>query len=235
MERLGKRFPVYSRLLWLYPAPYRAKYGPEMLQTLADMLDNAPTTRDRSLVRLQAAIDLPVSVIQQDIQYIGGIMANEMPRYVKQNALISALLLVPFMLALIANGFDKAISNQTLYNSWLWHSPLLGIWVLWLPLAATILSGATLLTFLVRRIKQGEGGVLQRALSIQYTWPLVGALLAGLFILAVLFGHDSTHCVLGNPITELRHPQQTWQCINQGASTYPFQHPVEFLKRAVLG
>lgn len=231
MARLEDRFPIYRQLLRLYPPDYQANYGHEMLQTLADMLDNAPSGYDRARVRLQVAIDFPVSLARQEIFYLGGIMSEQMPSYMKRNALIGAALLIPFVLALLANGLDKAIYNRTLEQSWLWHAPFASLWVLWLPLAATILALATLVVYIL----QQPGGDLKRLFRVQYFWPILGVALIGLFILAVLFGHDSTHCVLGNPITELGHPQHTWQCISQGVSNYPFEHPLTFLRRAFLG
>lgn len=215
MDNLKKRFPRYSKLLYLYPAGYRREYGEQMLQTLADMLDD----RERSQQAVWAALsfDFSFSVIKQQLSYTGATMAHETPIYVKRNALIGASLLVPFFLALIANGLDKAISNRTLYNSWLWHMPVLAVWVLWMPAAAAIIALASLLAFLHQRAGAEHTRWYARLFSLRHNWPILLVTMLSLGILGMVFFHDSVHCVTGNPVRELHNPHQTWQCIQRGS------------------
>jgi hypothetical protein len=126
------------------------------------------------------------------------------------------LLLVPFALALIANSVDQAINNRTLYESWMWHMPTLAIWILYLPFLSVLIALGTLAAFLVQRAKTQHTSLLKQSLDIYRNWPLVTVGLAGLFILAVVFGRDSVHCVMGNPFHEVQYWHQTWRCIQRG-------------------
>lgn len=213
MGKLEERFPHYSRVLRFYPSAYRTQYGEQMLQTLADMLDNQPE-RKRA-IWLRTLIDLPISLTRQQLLYAGGIMNQQTPAYVKRNALWSAALLLPFIGVLIANSLDKILYNHTLFNSWLWHMPVLAIWVLWLPVAALAIAFASLVTFMIQRHKSTQQSLLRQLFDIAYNWPLLITGLAALFIVTLVIGHDSVHCVTGNPVRELHNWHQTWQCIQQ--------------------
>lgn len=159
-------------------------------------------------------------------------MIQEMPNYIKRNTIAGALLLIPFALALAANTLDNLLYGHTLYASWLWHMPVLAIWVLWLPLAATLLTLGSLLLYEIRATRSHPKN-RAALLDVRRAWPLLAIFLVALGILAIVFGHDSGHCLMQNPITTVSHMQQTWQCIQQGSTNYPFQHPTEFLKRAL--
>jgi hypothetical protein len=215
---LNRRFPHYRKLLQLYPANYRKRYGDQMLQTLADMLDDAPTRAQKLTVWSRVAFDTPVSVAKQQLIYTGEVMDHEMPSYIKRNAIISAALLVPFMLALIANSADQLANGSTLYYSWLWRMPVLGIWVLYLPLAAAVIAFVSLAIFL-KRTKHRNW--LRAVLDIRHDWPVVIVLLAGVSILGLVQLHDTVQCVAGNPLREAHQLHQTWQCVqqNQGVTT----------------
>lgn len=213
MNNLQKRFPRYSWLLKLYPTGYRQAYGEQMLQTLADMLDDSE--RSHASVWAHLALDFPLSVVKQQLTFTGETMAHEMPDYVKRNALVSAVLLLPFLLALLANGFDKVINGRNLYHSWLWHMPVLSIWVLWLPLLAAVIAVTSLITLLLQRRAAEHNSWFKQLLAVRYTWPLLSVALVGIGIIGMVFFHDSVHCVTGNPIRELHNPHQTWQCIEQ--------------------
>lgn len=222
---------AYRLLLRLYPKAYREQYGEQMVQTLEDMLAAAPAVKQRSEVLFRTAVDLPVSIAQQQILYIGGVMAHEMPRYVKRNAVLAGLLLVPFAAALTANGMDKMFHNQTLYQSWLWHTPALALWVLWLPAAALLVALGSLMVYIFRRSRAMATKPDHRTADVMRTWPLVLMAVVSLGIIAIVFGHDSVHCLTGNPIHEVQHWGQTWHCVQDGQAQYPFHHPFAFVKR----
>lgn len=215
MSDLSKRFPRYSKLVALYPAAYKQKYGDQMLQTLADMLDHAPTKTQRIGVWARLSADFPPSIAHQQFSYIGGIMTNEMPNYVRRNAAIGAAMLVPFMLALVANSVDRIVDHHALYHSWLWSMPLLAVWVLWLPMLAAVIALATLSVFLVRQSKARRISWLKVLFDIRHNWPLLAIGFIGIAILGMVFFHDSVHCITGNPIREIHNPHATLRCIEQ--------------------
>src|SRR5580700_1435846 len=107
MDSLSKRFPVYSKIIKLYPNKYHKQYGQQILQTTADMLDSKPNSISKCLVWLKVVLDLPINITKQQLQYSGGIYMKDTPSYIKISSIVSGLLLVPFILALGANGLDK--------------------------------------------------------------------------------------------------------------------------------
>lgn len=211
MGTLNHRLGVYRALLKLYPKPYQHTYADQMLLTLDDMLTAAPSRTSRTAVLLRAAFDLPLSIVTQQTKYLGGCMAHDMPRYIKITALAAAICLVPFMAALAANSLSQLTGHGALYHTWLWCRPLLAAWVLYLPLAAVVLAlGGTAYLALQRR---HDWNSLSRIVLLSWPALLVGS--AGLGIIAMVFGHDSVHCITGNPVHEIQHWQQTWRCIQQ--------------------
>lgn len=213
MDSLKKRFPRYSKLLSLYPAGYKREYGEQMLQTLADMLDDEQ--RRPAAVWVQLAVDFPFSVIKQQASYTGATMTHDMPRFAKRNAAFGAALLLPFILALLANGLDTAINSRTLYNSWLWRVPVLNIWALWLPLTGALFVLASFIALLRQRGKASRTSWFRQIFDVRHNWPLLIVTLASVFIVGLVLFHDSVHCVTGNPVRELHNPSQTLQCIEQ--------------------
>jgi hypothetical protein len=212
----ANQFPRYRRLLGLYPAAYREKYGDQMIQTLTDMLADTKGESERRLVWARVAIDFPASVTKAQLQYMGGIMRDETPRYIKETGLLSGLLVLPFFTALAANGLDKLFNDHTLYQSWLWRMPFLGIWVLWLPAAALIMAGLIYLKYAVIDKLGSKSSWISRIFDIKRVWPLLlpGAIAFG--ILFILAFHDSAHCWAQNPIYFATKSHQTWQCTTQG-------------------
>jgi hypothetical protein len=204
MAKLSSRFPIYSRLLSLYPPEYRRRYSEETMQTLADMLDDPRS--NRALVWTRAITDLPLSLAKQNLLYAGGIMESETPRYVKRNAAISAVLLLPFFVVV----FSRIAQNNAIKSGSVWQSSLY-ITLVFLPLAAFVLSVFTFLKWSRAR----HLSPLKSLLDFRRSWLLatIGAL-ALVITLFVPF-HDSTHCITGNPIRELHNPSQTWRCIQR--------------------
>ncbi len=212
-----KRFPAYSRLLTLYPPAYRAVYQEQMLQTLTDMLDSAPTRSARTAIWIRVGVDFILSLGAQQLQYIGGIMQNEMPRYIKRTALLSGVLLLPFFIAVFANMIDQLVNHQSLYQSWVWSTPIITLWVLWLPRLALAIAGAGLLVYLWQRIHSAHRSWLQALTEVQYSWPLLAVVMLSLGIFVFLYGHDSAHCIVGNPIHTFEHAKQALTCIQEGS------------------
>jgi len=207
---LKKRFPRYSKLLRLYPETYRKRYGEQMLQTLADMLDNAPTTRQRVGIWSRTAADLPASLIDQQLRHTGEIMINETPKYVKNSALAGAAMLAPFFLLVTAASLDK-----NLRHSFLWSFPVLFIFFVVLPVLAFLLAATAFTGWLIERRKQDHKSWASELFDLHRNWHLLSVLIVGLGIVGLVYGHDSVHCITGNPVREARNWHQTWQCIQQ--------------------
>lgn len=208
MDSLKHRFPRYSKLLLLYPADYRAEYGEQMLQTLADMLDDP---KHGKTAWARTILDFPLSVIKQQLSYSGEDMTNTMPVYIKRNALLGAWFVAPFFVFVILN----ALMHDRLRDSWVWHTQALFIWLILLPGLAAIFNLAALLRWTNTRRRETKNSAWKTLTDFRLNWPALGMALLGLAILVFVFGHDSIGCVNGNPFRELHNPHQTWQCIQQ--------------------
>ena len=143
-------------------------------------------------------------------------MHTETPTYIKETGLIAGILVLPFCAALAANGLDKVINDRTLYHSWLWHMPVLGIWVLWAPAVALLLATATYARYRAKPAAASKRSRHEPSFDVMRTWPV---LLPGVFafsILCMLAFHDSAHCWVQNPVSSVTRFHQTWQCTKQG-------------------
>ena len=220
MKDVRDRFPIYSKLLKLYPKNYRERYEEEILLTTSDMLENSKTFSEKVAIWSSLALDLPLNIARQNFNYIGGTMHNNMPNYVKRNSLISALLLLPFFIAIAANGIDKLLNNSNLYNSWLWHNPAIILWVFYLPALAFIISFASYSLFVFKGTNKNRIWV-KRAMDLLHSWPL---LIVGIIAFGILFlieFHDSTQCVVRSPIHAVSNVSQTFHCVETNRSIIP--------------
>jgi hypothetical protein len=94
-----QRFKVYSRLLSLYPTSYRKHYGEQLLQTIADMVDDAPSAPEKFNVWLRISLDFPITVCREHIQVIGDRMNAKKQYNVGRNTLVSTgLFLLPIII-----------------------------------------------------------------------------------------------------------------------------------------
>jgi len=205
---LRRRFPYYSRLLRLYPPAFQQRYAQPMLQTLADMLDDPAA--NRASIWASVALDLPLTLAHQQFVYFGDTMTRDTPTYIKVTSAVSGLMLVPFITALVAN----ALIPGHLYHSWPWHYHILLVWVFILPALAASLS---VITFAVWSINRWHRGISfwRSASDLAHNWPMLLFAAAGLFIVILVWFHDSVHCIIGNPIAQLQNWRQTWACIAQ--------------------
>lgn len=209
MDSLDKRFPRYSKLLYLYPSAYRKEYSEQMLQTLADMLDDPEHNHIAVWVRI--IIDFPFSVLTQQVMYTGETLAKNTPVYIKRTTLLGAWLVAPFFILVI---LDSLLHNR-LQHSWVWHTPALFIWLVLLPSIAAALCVAALLRWTHTRRRETHKSSWKALADIRSNWPLLGIIIIAIGIIGLTFFHDSTHCVTGNPIRELHNPHDTLQCIEQ--------------------
>lgn len=220
MTGLKSRFPVYSQLLRLYPAEYRRRYEHELLQTTADMLDDAPNKLAKLGIWSRLALDLPLNIARQNFEYLGGTMFSHTPSYIKRNSLISGVLLLPFFLAIAANGLDKLINNTTLYNSWLWGRPALILWVFYLPALALMVSLVSYGIFVFRGAQKNQAW-LRRALDILHSWPILIVGTIALGILVMVEFHDSAQCFVRSPLHSVAHADQTLRCAEANRAIIP--------------
>jgi len=208
MGQLEKRFPRYNKLLSLYPLPYRQHYRTELLQTVSDMLDNAPSRTAKMAVWLRVASDLPLSLSKENLAFIGGIMTNQTPAYVKATAILGGLLTLAFFVIVIAAGI-----NGNLHESFWWHPNVLLTWLVILPGIAFLLSCAAFLSWLNQRKKQEKKRFLQELFDLRRNWLLLAVIAVSFGIVTLAFGHDTGHCVNGNPLREIRNAHGVWSCI----------------------
>lgn len=205
-----KRFPIYQKLLHLYPAAYRKQYGEQMIQTLADMLDDAPSSAQKASIWTRTLLDLPISAVKQQVTYTGAVMTERTPKYVKNSAIIGAALLVPFFVLVIAHSLDN-----NLQGSVFWHYHVLFTFFVLLPAIAFLLASVAFISWLVERHQTEKQSWFKELLDIRRNWYLLAVLIVGLGIVGLVYGHDSVHCVTGNPVRELHNPNQTLTCIEQ--------------------
>lgn len=208
MNRLEKRFPRYSKLLRLYPESYTQKYKDQMLQTLADMLDN----EKKGSVWLKTVVDLPLSLVKQNLLFVGGVMAHETPRYVKKSTMVSGLLLAPFFVFVLLNS----LTSHRLYSSWFWKPWVVGTWLIIMPGLAFLLAIGTFLRWAQERKKQKHIGFIKNSLDFRRNWPMTVVAVVSIGIIMLAFGHDSVHCVVHNPVQEIRNWHSTLRCIRNG-------------------
>jgi hypothetical protein len=191
---MAKRFPLYQRLLRLYPASYRKKYADQMLQTLGDMLDDQPSKAARVLVWSRVITELPLSIAGQNIITLGGTMSTT-PQFVKRNTILGSALIVPFFVTVIVNSF----SQQVFSSGSTWHYPAMAS-VVYLPVIATLLLLGTFMSWLYQKKKRDNIGFWRSLLDVKHNWLMlvVGGL--ALLIVAFVFGHDSVGCSQRDPI-----------------------------------
>lgn len=220
MKDLHTRFPVYSRLLHLYPGPYRRRFEEEILQTTADMLEEATTPFGKARVWAQVMADLPENIGRQQLNYVGGIMHTETPTYLKRNSTIAGALVLPFFLIIIINS----LSGHAISRTWLWHTPAMAVWLLYMPQIALLVTLVTYALYTHGTGKSARQSWIKRVLDFKHTWLLILPLMAAFGILFFVGFHDSVQCwVQPNPIHAIPHVQQAWNCTMQNKSTEAFR------------
>jgi len=208
---LKSRYSVYARLLMLYPASYRQQYSDQMLQTLEDMLDHTSGI-ERQLIWLKVLGELPFSVARQQYSYLGGIMVHNTPTYIKRSSLAGAVLLLPFFMFVVLNS----LTNHALNNSTLWQRGVLFTWIILFPSVALLINAMAFVVWLIHTPGRQKAKLWSRLFDVAQSWPMLLISVLAVGILAVVFFHDSVHCVTGNPISELQNWHTTLRCIRQG-------------------
>lgn len=211
MGKLEKRFPKYSKLLTLYPVDYQKEYKQQMLQTLADMLDDKENSR--AGVWLRATFDFPFSVAKENMIFIGHNFANETPSYVKKSSFAGAVLLLPFFNFLTLD----ALSSHSLYGGWFWQPWVIATWLIIMPAVAFLICSYAFVMWSIQRSKTKSIGFFKSLFDWRRNWPMTIVSILSLGIIALAVGHDSVHCVVNNPVKEIRYWHTTWRCIQNGS------------------
>lgn len=170
----GKRFKVYAKLLYLYPSSYRKQYGEQLLQTIADMVDDAPSPSAKAAVWIRISFDLLITAGKEHFEVIGDFMTAKKNYNANRNALISGLLL---LLPIVALAINRALMISGPGRGV--PTYLLVMAAVIFPVLAITLAGFTLHT-LLRSTKGPLSGRLRRV------WPLTLVCLASLVFLALI-------------------------------------------------
>jgi hypothetical protein len=125
----------------------------------------------------------------------------------KRSGLVGALLLAPFFILIIING----LTNDRLYDSFFWSTPALFTWLIILPALAGLINLAAF-----ARWSSNQATSFWRSLAdFRRNWPAQATVVIALGTIALAVGHDSVHCIIGNPITEAQKWDATINCIEQ--------------------
>lgn len=73
MSRQHEKYRIYRALLRLYPKSHREIYGEQIVQTLDDILSDQGRARGRLAVWLRVACELPVNIIEENLNNKGDI------------------------------------------------------------------------------------------------------------------------------------------------------------------
>lgn len=173
---------IYKLALKMLPSAYREQYAEPMVQTLEDMIADQHTQIAKWNVWLRTMIDVPITTARQYAQ-VGGANMKQAPNYAKQGMLLSALLLTPFVAAIIAN------SMHPLTDVW---SSVGYVCIFILPVIALAIGLAVLGRLLLAhdlwsRVKDTR--------QLQANWILFAVPVLAFGMVLFAFGHDRVQCI----------------------------------------
>ena len=134
-------------------------------------------------------------------------MSKDTPNYIKRSGIISSILILPFFIFLTLD----AITSHSLYNSWFWQPIVIATWLVFMPAAALLISAITFAYWSAHR----KQGFWKSIFDWRHNWTMLTVVVLSLGIIALALGHDSVHCVVNNPVKEIRNWHTTWTCIKQ--------------------
>jgi hypothetical protein len=210
----------------LYPLSYRRRYEEEILLAATDMLSEAPSRKAKLAVRIRLATDLPINIGKQQLIVLGERGFTQAPSYVKYNGYVAALLLLPFFLALIANAAAKLFVGHTLYHSLLWRAPYVGLWVLYFPMVALLLTAGSYAMYITRHCVDNKISLTERFLDIRRLWPVLLTGIVAYALLFIVFFHDSGQCWMRSPWHAATHMKQSLECTETNRASFKaiFEH-----------
>jgi hypothetical protein len=153
MSNLKKRFPFYSKLIRLYPATYRRQYGPQILQTFADMMDEPGLSRTaRIKLRTHAYTDITKSIVRQwHLKNNRNLLRNPR-RYIVKRLIVIAVLITPLLASIVVSAVrPQYIAQPGIYSHIFDSSFGILLWLELLPLLATLVAIAILFSWVATR------------------------------------------------------------------------------------
>jgi hypothetical protein len=181
---------IYKQALKLLPTGYRDRYGEPMVRTLEDMMSDQTTVMGQWNVWLRTMLDLPITTAYQYVQ-IGGNTMNQAPNYARQGTMLSAVLLVPFIVVVILNSIHPLATSL---------SGLGYFCVFVLPVIALLLG----LAILGRLIAAHDlWSRLKSIKQLQNNWILFAVPILAFAMVSFAFGHDSAHCITDGQLNKI--------------------------------
>jgi|GEM_PF-1803502 len=200
---------LYEKMMALYPASYREQYAEEMTRAFEDMLQDNSRILARIVLLARVVIDLPISVVKQNVVALDEAYMSDMPTYVKRNSEVSVFLLVPFAVLLIVNEVLPSVLPQT--TDWI---RLFQFLAAALPAVAFIFCLGTLVAWCCS-VRRTHGTTLLDGLrDMKHNWPMVCLSIVSIMITSFVVGHDAVGCVQRNPIMVIRDLNTTIQCMD---------------------
>jgi len=181
---------IYEQAIRLLPVAYREQYAEPMVRTLEDMMTDQPTCMAQWNVWLRTMLDLPIITAYQYAQ-IGGTTMSHTPKYAKQGTLLSALLLLPFIIVITLNSvhpFARFWSGVGYFSIFI------------LPVIALLLSLVILGRLLLAHNLWSQ---LTNIKQLQNNWILLAVPSLAFAMVLFAFGHDSVHCITDGHLNNL--------------------------------
>lgn len=173
MSKVKGSLRAYSLLLRLYPREHRNRYGTQMQQTVADMLEDAPSYQKKAAVWTRIIADLPVSVCKEHAQSIG----EDMMITRNYGAAIGTIL--GLLAVLVGAGFplyNKIVTTYMASDTLRLPTPLYGFLF---PAIALLIASVTFFAL--------KASSSQNKLPVKYLWLVaVIAIVASINIGALL-------------------------------------------------
>jgi hypothetical protein len=80
MSKPHESYKIYRASLHLYPKSHRKEYGPQMVQTLDDILSEQQGRYERFAVWLRVYCELPINIIEENLNSMGGMSVNKLTK-----------------------------------------------------------------------------------------------------------------------------------------------------------
>lgn len=200
-----KSFEFYKTLLFIYPKPYRKRFGKQMLIILQDMYKEEVSKYGKASFRfwLYIFLDTIQSIV---IQHVNSMKQQGVKKYFHINNynIWGGILLLPFALLFIYGiigrivqgdlnhynrSFQGVLSHSFIYANYFGKPLILLAIAIIFPTLAVVINLIPLLTAFVKAKKRSPIKLFQNnPIAVLLT-------LVGLFFLLIIFGHDVIPCI----------------------------------------
>lgn len=177
MPSLKKRFPVYSKVLKLYPKTYLRKYYTQTLQTTADMLDDDGLTLFGKLkIWFRVGLDLAKTIPLENIKAI------DAKKFIPRSLIVCIVLITPLLINILLSTL--AMSNIYMLNSEsIIQKFFNNTWYLWIFITPFIAVLIALLAIIVWRVNKQDVKGKRKFIQRLNIATLAVVVLAGSFFL----------------------------------------------------